>query len=91
MNPSDFDVIHHCFPFVPSETPVKERVKKNPKALSPEKVWKPTLESKRTVKGTTNDAAMFQFFKEKVQPYELADVQCHACVWLFKVLFHSNI
>jgi len=43
MDPLDFDVIRHCIPFVPSETPSKKRIKKDPEDFSPEKSWKPSV------------------------------------------------
>jgi hypothetical protein len=86
MDPSDFDIIRHCIPFIPSETPGKKRVKRDPEDLSPEKIWKPSLESKRAMKGRNTDTMVQEFFKEKIANCALFDVPCPACVWLYKAL-----
>ncbi len=54
MDPSDFDIDRHLIPFIPSVTPLKKRVKRDPEELSPEKVWKPSCQSKRSERGETS-------------------------------------
>ena len=61
-------------------------MKKDPEALSPEKIWKHTVDFRRASKGKTSDAVMVQFFKDKVSGCELVDVPCLACIRLFKAL-----
>jgi hypothetical protein len=46
MDPSDFDIDRHVIPFIPSQTPSKKKMKKDPDQLSPEYVWKPSAVSK---------------------------------------------
>jgi hypothetical protein len=61
-------------------------VKKDPDAFSPEKIWKPSLETKRGSKGKTSDVVMKKFFKDQLDKFILVDIPCAACVWLFRAL-----
>jgi len=82
MDPSDFDVI----PFVSTTTPVKKRVRRGPDDCSPEKNWKPTLESRRGSKGKIGDAVVQKFIKQRLDLCSFVDAPCSACVWLFRAL-----
>jgi len=86
MDPSDFDVDRHIIPFVPSSTPAKKKVKKDPDELSPDKIWKPSKQSDRTERGMRDSLAVKEFFMSRLQDCELKEMPCHACMWLFKSL-----
>jgi len=86
MDPSDFDIDRHVIPFIPSVTPSKKRIKRDPDEMSPEKIWKPTSKSKRTEQGKQADVATRKFFQHKVDTCVSAEVPCQAAVWLFCAL-----
>ena len=86
MDPSDFDIDRHVIPFIPSVTPSKKRIKRDPDALSPDKVWKPSVQSKRSERGKQADVASRAFFQEKVDACVSPEVPCQAAVWLFRAL-----
>ena len=88
MDPSDFDIDRHVIPFIPSVTPMKKRVKRNPDELSPEKVWKPTSQSKRSERGKRSEESTRNFFQVKVDSCVSEEVPCQAAIWLFRAL-HS--
>jgi hypothetical protein len=88
MDPSDFDIERHVIPFIPSVTPLKKKMKRDPDDLSPDIVWKPSAQSKRSERGRQVDVATRAFFKHKVDSCVSADVPCQAAVWLFRAL-HS--
>ena len=88
MDPSDFDIDRHVIPFIPSATPVKKRVKRDPDDLSPDKVWKPSSQSKRSERGKQGNMATSKFFQMKVDACVSEDVPCQAAVWLFRAM-HS--
>ena len=88
MDPSDFDIERHIIPFVPSVTPAKKRIKRDPDELSPDKVWKPSAQSKRSERGKHADVATRSFFEDKVDACVSTEVPCQAAVWLFRAL-HS--
>ena len=88
MDPSDFDIDRHVIPFIPSVTPMKKRVKRDPDEISPDKSWKPSTKSKRTERGKEVIVATRKFFQHKVDACVSSDVPCQAAVWLFRAL-HS--
>ena len=88
MDPSDFDIDRHVIPYIPSVTPVKKRIKRDPEDMSPDKVWKPSSQSKRSERGKAATLATKAFFQNKVDTCVSDDVPCQAAVWLFRAL-HS--
>jgi hypothetical protein len=88
MDPSDFDIERHVIPFIPSVTPMKKRIKRDPDDLSPEQVWKPSSQSKRSERGKRSKESTHKFFKDKVDSCVSEDVPCQAAIWLFRAL-HS--
>jgi hypothetical protein len=87
-DPSDFDIDRHLIPFIPSVTPLNKRVKRDPEELSPEKVWKPSCQSKRSERGRQVHVSTKKFFQMKVDSCISEEVPCPAAVWLFRAL-HS--
>jgi len=88
MDPSDFDLDRHVIPFIPSVTPMKKRIKRDPDDISPDKIWKPSTQSKRTERGKHVDVSTKRFFQHKIDLCVSEDVPCQAAVWLFRAL-HS--
>ena len=88
MDPSDFDVDRHIIPFISSIDPPKKRIKRDPDDISPEKVWKPSIQSKRTERGKHADTATKKFFQHKIDLCVSDDIPCQAALWLFRAL-HS--
>ena len=89
MDPSDFDIDRHVIPFIPSVTPTTKRIKRDPDALSPEKVWKPSSQSKHSERGKRMKESCIKFFQLKVDSCVSEDVPCQAAIWLFRAL-HSE-
>jgi len=88
MDPSDFDIDRHIIPIIQSVTPMKKRIRRDPDDLSPDKVWKPSIQSKRTERGKHTDVATSKFFQQKIDSCVSDDIPCQAAVWLFRAL-HS--
>ncbi len=88
MDPSDFDIDRHIIPIIQSVTPMKKRTRRDPDDLSPDKVWKPSIQSKRTERGKHTDVATSKFFQQKIDSCVSEDIPCQAAVWLFRAL-HS--
>ena len=86
MDSSDFDIDRRIIPFIPSVTPMKKRMKRDPDAISPEKIWKPSSKSKRTERGKETDVATRKFFQHKVDTCVSTEVPCQAAVCLFRAL-----
>ena len=71
MDPSDFDIDRHVIPFIPSVTPMKKRIKREPEDLSPEQVWKPSNQSKRSERGKRSKESTHKFSKSRSTPASL--------------------
>ena len=86
MDPSDFDIEQHIIPYIPSVTPMKKKIKRDPDALSPEKVWKPSTQSKRMERGKQEVVAAKRFFQQRLKDCVTADLPCQAGIWLYRAL-----